>query len=158
MKYFARGSLFWGLPQPPSPCARRGRERQIFRWYACGGGEDASKCFCKSPRFSAERFAKTLPRLAASGGDNCVVPPQCSPPDPLFPAGGTRGGVTILYLYGCFIPRGLAAVVLLFANSRSYSSYSSYKSYLNPAPPRSAYRGRSTPTPHLLTTTQPCKR
>ena len=51
--------------------------------------------------------------------------------------------------------RGLAAVVMLFANSRSYSSYSSYKSYLSPAPPRPACYGRSTPALHSPITQTP---
>ena len=57
-----------------------------------------------------------------------------------------------MYLWACNI-RGITAVVILFADSQSYSSYSSYssyKSYLSPASPRSAYHGRSNPTPHFI--------
>ena len=62
--------------------------------------------FANLPAFLRKDWQKTSPRLAASGGDNCVVPPQCSPPDPLFTAGDTRVGVTILYLHGSFTARG----------------------------------------------------
>ena len=105
------------LPQPPSPCAR---ERQILRRYACGGGQ------------------------AALGDDNCVVPPQFSSPIPPSFLPVARVSVRGSGLRSCFIARGIAAVVILFANSRSYLSYSSYKSYLRPASPRLACHGRST--------------
>ena len=100
--------------------------------------------FANLPAFLRKDLQKTSPRLAASGGDNCVVPPQCSPPDPLFPAGGMSVGVTILYLYGRFIPRGLAVGLILSphhhsdmqthgvshdAPTFSHNSHSSHKSH-----------------------------
>ena len=150
---------FGGFRSPQAPAPGAAGSVRFSGGMRVAVVKNASKYFCKSPRFSAERFAKNF---AAA----CRIPGRqlrrasaiFFPHTPIFPAGDARSGVTMLYLYGYFIPRGIAAVVILFANSRSYSSYSSYKSYLNPAPPRSAYRGRSTPTPHLLTTTQPCKR
>ena len=100
--YFARGLLLllgsWaccrGLAPPPAP-RRPARPGASDFTAVCGWrwSKMRQSVFADLPAFLRKDWQKTLPRLAALGQDNCVVPPQCSPPDPLFTAGGVRVGV-----------------------------------------------------------------
>ena len=87
------GFFAGGYRHPLHPGARRGRERDIYGGMRVAVEKMRQSVFANLPAFLRKDLQKTLPRLAASGGDNCVVPPQCSPPVPLFTAGGTRVGV-----------------------------------------------------------------
>ena len=104
-------------PKPPRP-VRPGASDFVpavcgWRW-----SKMRRSIFANLPAFLRKDLQKTSPRLAASGGDNCVVPPQCSPPDPLFTAGGTHVGVrycTLRLFYGSWdcrrgntAPRGIS--------------------------------------------------
>ena len=113
---------------PAPPGARRGRERDIYGGMRVAVEKMRQSVFANLPAFLRKDLQKTLPRLAALGQDNCVVPPQFSFPDPLFPAGGMCVGVTILYLHGSFTARGIAAGVILSTPRHS-----------NPGKPRRLY-------------------
>ena len=92
-RFMLVGVFFGGFRSPQAPGARRGRERDIYGGMRVAVEKMRQSVFANLPAFLRKDLQKTLPRLAASGGDNCVVPPQCSPPVPLFTAGGARIGV-----------------------------------------------------------------
>ena len=59
-RFMLVGVFFGGFRSPQAPGARRGRERDIYGGMRVAVVKNASKYFCKSPRFSAERFAKNF--------------------------------------------------------------------------------------------------
>ena len=96
---FARGLFAGGLRRPLHPGARRGRERDTYGGMRVAVVKNASKYFCKSPRFSAERFAKNFAAACRIGGRQLRRASAIfSPQTPLFPAGGVQVGSEVLYI------------------------------------------------------------
>ena len=109
-RFMLVGVFFGGFRSPQAPGARCDRERQIlFRRYAGGGGEDASKCFCQSPRFSAERLAKNFAAACRIGARQLRRASAIFfPHTPIFPAGDTHVGVRccVLWLFYSSLANG----------------------------------------------------
>ena len=95
-----------GLAPPPrTPGARLGREQDTYGGMRGAVVKNALKYFCKSPRFSAERFAKNFNAACRIRGRQLRRASAIFfPHTPIFPAGGVRVGVWCCVLWLFYSP------------------------------------------------------